>query len=128
MPCGLGSSKIGSMPRLDPSTQRECLAVFAFTMVGAGLRLWGLGDLGLNHFDEGIYALSGLWSIASGQLAGLDPMVIPYAPPGFPFLVGAAYFLLGVADISAILASILCGIATIPGAAWVGRRTFGTGA
>jgi dolichyl-phosphate-mannose-protein mannosyltransferase len=125
---GSASIKIGPMQRLEPSTRREFSAVVAFTMMGAGLRFWGYGGLGLNHFDEGIYALAGLWSMTPQGFAGLDPMVIPYAPPGFPFLVGVAYFVLGVADLSAILASTLCGIATIPLAAWVGRRTFGVGA
>jgi len=84
--------------------------------------------LGLSHFDEGVYALAGLWSLNPQGITGIDPMVIPYAPPGFPPLVGAAYFLLGVADVSAIVASALCGIVTIPVAGWVGRRSLGVGA
>lgn len=54
-----------------------------WTLVGGTLRLWSLRRLGLVHFDEGIYAIAGL--------VGLDPSVIPYAPPGFPFLIGLAY-------------------------------------
>ena len=61
-------------------------------------------------------------------LAGLDPTLIPYAPPGFPFLVGVAYLGLGVSDLAAILVSILAGTLTIPAAAWLARRTFGAGA
>ncbi|WP_406696545.1 glycosyltransferase family 39 protein [Singulisphaera sp. Ch08] len=116
------------MSRIEPSTRRELLAVSILTLLGAGLRFWGYGRLGLNHFDEGIYALSGLWSMSPRGLAGLDPLVIAYAPPGFPFLVGVSVLVLGVADVSAIFASTLCGVATIPAAAWVGRRTFGVGA
>ncbi|AGA26087.1 ArnT family glycosyltransferase [Singulisphaera acidiphila] len=116
------------MSRFDPSTRRELLAVSILTVLGAGLRFWGYGALGLNHFDEGIYALSGLWSMAPHGLAGLDPMVIAYAPPGFPILVGLCDFVVGISDVSVILASTLCGVATIPVAAWVGRRTFGAGA
>ena len=54
--------------------------------------------------------------------------MIAYSPPGFPFLVGAAYFVLGAADLPAILVSILSGTLTIPAVAWLARRTFGVGA
>ena len=36
-------------------------------------------------------------------------MIIPYAPPAFPFLVGVSYAILGVSDLSAIAVSILGG-------------------
>ena len=97
-------------------------------MMGAVARLWGLPRLGLSHFDEGIYAIAGLWSVSPGGLAGLDRSLIPYAPPGFPFLVGCSYLGLGVSDLAAILVSIGAGTLTIPAAAWLARRTFGAGA
>jgi len=107
---------------------REVLIVGLLTMAGAVLRFWGLPRLGLAHFDEGIYAIAGLWSVSPRGLASLDPTLIPYAPPGFPFLVGIAYLGLGVSDRAAILVSILAGTLTIPAAAWLARRTFGAGA
>jgi 4-amino-4-deoxy-L-arabinose transferase-like glycosyltransferase len=117
------------MTATEPSTPRgEWLIVFAITVVGALIRFWSFGQLGLTHFDEGIYALGGLWSVAPGGLSDLDPQVIPYSPPGFPLLVGLAYVVLGVADTSALFVAVLCGVLTIPVAAWVGRRTFGPGA
>ena len=97
-------------------------------MAGAELRFWGLPRLGLSHFDEGIYAIAGLWSVSPRGLASLDPTLIPYAPPGFPILVGVAYRALGVSDLAAILVSILAGTLTIPAAAWLARRTSGAGA
>lgn len=115
------------MSRFESSMHREWLAVTLLTVLGAGLRFWGFGALGLNHFDEGIYALSGLWALSPSGLAGLDPIVIAYAPPGFPILVGLSNLVFGGSDIAAILASTLCGVATIPVAAWLGRRTFGVG-
>lgn len=109
--------------------RRELSLVLILMAIGAVLRLWSVHRLGLEHFDEGIYALSGLWAVVPG---GLDPMVIPYAPPGFSILVGLSYRLTfpwpGVSGLSAIAPSLLCGIATIPVAAWLGRRTFGMGA
>ena len=92
------------------------------------MRLWGLKRLGLIHFDEGIYAIAGLWSVSPGGLAAIDPTLIAYAPPGFPILVGLSYLLFGVSDLAAILVSVLTGTLTIPATAWLARRTFGAGA
>jgi 4-amino-4-deoxy-L-arabinose transferase-like glycosyltransferase len=104
------------------------VAVAFLTLAGAVIRFWGLGQLGLNHFDEGIYAISGLWAVSPGSLAGLDPTVISYAPGGFPFLAGLAYLGLGVSDVAAIFPSIVAGTLTIPAVGWLARRTFGPGA
>ena len=110
------------------SLRREAVIVALMTLVGAVLRFWGPGRLGLNHFDEGIYALAGLWIQSPKGIAGISPEVVAYAPPLFPFLVGLSYTFLGVSDVSAILVSQVCGVLTIPAVAWVGRRTFGPGA
>lgn len=111
-----------------PLISRTVVLVAAFAAIGLLLRVWGLGRLGLIHFDEGIYAIAGLWSLSPRGLAGLDPVLISYAPPGFPFLIGLSYAILGAADVSAILVSILAGALTIPAAAWLAGRTFGAGA
>jgi len=100
----------------------------ALTLIGAVLRLWSPGRLGLVHFDEGIYALAGLWVFSPRGLQDFDPTSIAYAPPGFSFLAGMSYLGLGVGDFPAILVSIVAGTLTIPAAAWVARRTFGSGA
>jgi 4-amino-4-deoxy-L-arabinose transferase-like glycosyltransferase len=107
---------------------REISIIAVLTVAGLVLRLWSPGRMGLVHFDEGIYAIAGLWSVSPRSLAGLDPMVIPYAPAGYPVLVGLAYLGLGVSDIAAILVSIMTGTMTIAAAAWLARRTFGAGA
>jgi dolichyl-phosphate-mannose-protein mannosyltransferase len=115
-------------PRTGSCRTRENLVVIAFTVIGGLLRVWSIGRLGLSHFDEGIYAVSGLWIFSRHGILDLDPSVIAYAPPGFPFLVGLSYFTLGVGDLSAILVSIVMGTVTIPAIAWLARRTFGSGA
>ncbi len=107
---------------------REVLIVGLLAMAGAALKFWGLPRLGLSHFDEGVYAIAELWSVSPRGLASLDPTLIPYAPPGFPILVGIAYLGLGVRDLAAILVSILAATLTIPAAAWLARRTAGAGA
>lgn len=87
------------------------------------LRSWGLGTLGLVHFDEGIYALAGL------ELATFPPAIAPsliaYAPPAFPILVGAAFRLLGPSDIAAIGVSIVLGAAAVPLMAALANQAFG---
>jgi 4-amino-4-deoxy-L-arabinose transferase-like glycosyltransferase len=111
--------------------RREVLAIAILTVIGATLRLWGFGRLGLSHFDEGIYALAGLWSSDPAGLGAFDPKVLPYyAPPGFPILVGIGYLVLpwGISDLSAIFLAEVCAIATIPVIGWLGRRAFGPGA
>jgi 4-amino-4-deoxy-L-arabinose transferase-like glycosyltransferase len=119
------------MPK-PPVYRREWTWVAALTAAGAVLRLWMLPRLGLEHFDEGIYAMSGFWILSPHGIGAIDPSVIPYAPPGLPILVGLAYLLTfpwpGVTDTSAIAPSLICGIATIPVSGWLGRRTFGPGA
>jgi dolichyl-phosphate-mannose-protein mannosyltransferase len=115
-------------PRLHLGLSREVLVVMALTFVGAVVRLWAPGRLGLTHFDEGIYALAGLWCFSPRGLAGIDPTVISYAPPGFPILVGWSYVVLGVNDLAAIVVSACAGTLTIPLSAWLARRNFGPGA
>ena len=118
------------MNREPPSegSHREGVAVAIVTLIGAGVRAWPPGRLGLTHFDEGIYALAGSWSLDPRGLSALSPTVISYAPPGFPILVGLMYGLLGRSDASAILVSQIVGTLTIPAVAWLATRTFGPGA
>jgi dolichyl-phosphate-mannose-protein mannosyltransferase len=109
-------------------SRREWLAVAVVTLIGFVLRSWPVGGLGLTHFDEGIYALVASWSLLPRGLAGIDPLLIPYAPPGYPILGGLAYWLLGRSDGAMIAVSQVAGTLTIPVVAWLGRRTFGPGA
>ena len=107
----------------DPSIRREALFVLALTLIGAGLRGWAFGLIGLTHFDEGVArCVPGLWAVSPHGLWALDPMVIPYAPPGFPILVGLSFGLFGVGDTAAIFPALVCGIVTIPVVGWLGRR------
>jgi 4-amino-4-deoxy-L-arabinose transferase-like glycosyltransferase len=121
------TSAPGTTASGDPIS-REVAIVVALTLLGAVLRLWGLNHLGLVHFDEGIYAIAGRWSVSPRGLAAIDPILISYAPPGFPILVGVAYLFLGTSDVAAILVSIVAGTLTIPATSWLARRTFGAGA
>lgn len=110
------------------ANRREAAIIAAMTFLGAVLRFWGPGRLGLNHFDEGIYAFAGRWIFAPKGLAEVGPDFFAYAPPLYPILVGVVYLLLGMTDVAAILVSQMNGVLTIPAVAWVARRTFGPGA
>ncbi len=110
------------------SGRREWLAISVLTLLGAVIRFWDAGRLGILHFDEGMYALSGFWINASRGLASLDPSIAFYAPPVIPTLIGLMYLLFGISDTSALLVSLLFGTLTIPTAAWLARRVFGPGA
>jgi 4-amino-4-deoxy-L-arabinose transferase-like glycosyltransferase len=110
-----------------PLSGSEWLPVTVLTVIAAVVRLAGFGRLGLDHFDEGIYASTALGMLGPAGLAGIDPGLIPYSPPGYPVLVGLAYRLLGPSDRAAIAISILAGIAAVPIVAWLGRRAFGPG-
>jgi dolichyl-phosphate-mannose-protein mannosyltransferase len=112
---------------LPDRSRLEWLAVAVVAAIGAGLRAWPIGRLGLDHFDEGIYALVATWSLQPRGLAALDPTLIPYAPPGLPILGGLAYAVLGRSDGAMIAVSQLAGTLTIPVVAWLSRRTFGAG-
>jgi len=112
------------MNRLQPN-RRELVVVLLMTAIGGILRIWSPGRLGLVHFDEGIYALAGLWPLNPKGFWAIDPTVIAYAPGGYPFLVGLASFVVGLGDLTPILVSILMGTLTVPLVAWLSWRTFG---
>lgn len=118
-------SKSGLESRSESA--REWVWIGLFTVLGAVPRLGGQGSLGLDHFDEGIYALAGTWSLTGG-LNSLDPQLIPFAPAGYPLLIGLANLLFGPSAHSGILVSIVTGLLTIPLIGWMGRRWLGPGA
>lgn len=115
----------GTMPlELDSPDRRSAAVVAVATLVGLALRVWPIARLGLNQFDEGIYAMAaGL--AASGGPARLDPGLIPYAPPGYPLLVALCSWAFGVSDQPSFLVSAALGATTIPVAAALARRLSG---
>lgn len=116
-----------AVPSDDP--RRERWIIGGWTLVGAILRGWNPARIGLEHFDEGVYAVAALWvqNPPRGQ-PFIDPDAALYAPPGLVTLIAAAYTLLGASDRAAIFVSWLAGTLVIPVGGWIGRRWFGTGA
>ena len=98
------------------------------TLFGFLLRIYPPGALGFNQFDEGIYAMVASWAFRPEGIRALDPMIIPYAPPGYPVLVGVLAWLIGSTDQAGFIVSALTGTATIPVVSWVAHRIFGRSA
>lgn len=86
---------------------REQKVLLAIALgIAALLRLWGVTNLELTHWDEGVYAGFGL-----GYGPGFrgDPWII-YAPPLYPALVAIGYALLGAQPWVAIAVSGVMGV------------------
>ncbi len=99
------------------------------TVLGVALRFWRLSNLGLSHFDEGTYAISGLWAVTPFHSAVFYPRASFFSPPLYVILVGISYRLSGVAsDTAAILVNVLVGGLTIALAGWIAREWLGTSA
>ncbi|MBM4046455.1 MAG: hypothetical protein FJ279_15200, partial [Planctomycetes bacterium] len=75
-------------------------------LLAAGLRLWGLGELGFRYADEGTYALFGM-----EMLKGSRGFI--YFKPGQAALTWLAFKAFGVSMLSPMLLSALLGIASV---------------
>lgn len=94
----------------------------AIMLIGMALRCHAIDRLGIEHFDEGVYA-SNLWFDAS---AGMRyPLRHLYAPPLLPTVIEWSLILGGVRSWTPFVASLLAGTALVPSLWWIGRRWFG---
>jgi 4-amino-4-deoxy-L-arabinose transferase-like glycosyltransferase len=114
------------MISIDNDIRRRDLALCAILIaVAATLRFWNLTSLGLTHFDEGAYTMTGRWLASFGhEGVAFQPT---FSPPLFPSLVGAAFMVFGVRDYVAIAVSAMAGALTVGllyliGKLWFGRR------
>lgn len=92
--------------------------------IGVVLRCAVSHRLGLWHFDEGIYALSGQWPF---QLDGTSPFYVNhhyYAPSLLPGLIGISFYFLGIEDLSAIAVSQVSGCILILVTYWIASRWY----
>ena len=118
-------------PGAPPSAEQARYRVLLLSIVLLAflLRVWGFSRLGLAHYDEGVYTLSGFWSLGGTQQGLLYPWQKFFSPPGYFLLVGVVFRLLGRAsDLAAIAINIFFGTATVWLTAWMGRRWFGAAA
>ena len=117
-------SKIASWRHVRWS-RRDVAVCAVLITIAAALRFWNLTSLGLTHFDEGAYTMTGRWlATFAREGTAFQPT---FSPPLFPSLVGAAFMILGVKDYVAIIPSILTGSITVGllyliGSTWFGMR------
>lgn len=115
----------GRIPTEGISFHVELWVLLGALLVGGALRGYRFTELGLSHFDEGVYALSGLWP----WTGTFFPDQAYFSPPLFPLLVGILNWLLGgPSDLSPMAISMVASLATIPVLWWLGRRWFSAGA
>ena len=108
----------------EHSGEMVCLVILL--LLAAVLRAWGFSRLGLTHFDEGVYAISGSWSQPPGKEFPMYGKQMLFAPPLYFILVGVVAAAMRMsADQAAIGLSILSGVATVALVWWVSRKWFG---
>jgi 4-amino-4-deoxy-L-arabinose transferase-like glycosyltransferase len=106
-------------------TRRDSAVCAGFVALAALPRFWGLGRLGLTHFDEGAYTLAARWIATLGhQGAPYDPI---RAPALTSALEGLSFVIFGVHDWAAIAVSAAAGSLAVGLLYAIGRRWFGTG-
>ncbi len=98
--------------------------LLAITLLGAGLRLYRINEIGLSHYDAGVYAQSGLWPW-TGQFHFAQGY---FSPPLYPFLIGLVNAVAGSPIdwagplISAIAATTLIPVGFLVARGWSGER------
>lgn len=107
--------------------RRDTLIVVLLVLLAAVLRLWMFGNLGLNHFDEGAYAMSSLAIFDGAVPQQLYPLQHYLSPPLFCSLSGLVMLALGTSsDLVPLGLSATFGVLTIAlvyliGRDWLGR-------
>lgn len=93
------------------------------------LRAWRLSSIGIDHFDEAVYAFSALGITDPSQPHQLYPQQVKFSPPAHFSLIGLAYLMSGGAsDTAAVLVSVVLGTLTVAAVWWAGRCWFGPAA
>ena len=96
------------------------LALFLLALV---FRFWQCQQLGLTHFDEGSYTMTGKWLVTGGREGWV--FQINHAPPLFSAMVGLAFLVFGTSDTAAIGVSAFWGALTVPLVYLMGKPLFG---
>lgn len=98
-------------------TRGDVLFVVIVTMIGGIVRFVGLTDIGLTHYDEGVYVL---WAGAGGF-----PAKELFAPPLFPLILRTVFAVTGPSDVAALGVSAAFGTVSIPLVWWIAYRWYG---
>lgn len=92
-------------------------------ILAAAIRFYQLDQLGLTHFDEGSYAMTGRWLATFGREGWIYQPI--HAPGLFATIIGVFFLLFGVHDTAAIAVSALAGSVTVSVLYFAGRIRFG---
>jgi 4-amino-4-deoxy-L-arabinose transferase-like glycosyltransferase len=110
----------------SPITRIELLIILILTGVGFVLRIWNISEVGLDHYDEGVYVFSALGLIDSDQSTMFFPDQYLFSPPGYFSLVGLVNSLFGGStDTAAFLVSVWFGSLSILAVWMVAKSWFG---
>lgn len=93
-------------------------------VLAATTRFYGITDLGLTHWDEGIYAAAGRLLTLQG-FKGLPALRLIEAPPLFSILAGLSQSVLGRADWTTIVVSAAAGTMTVYLVYVLGKKLYG---
>ena len=92
-------AKTAPKPREMSSKARiykiELALLIILLLLGFTLRIWNISSVGLDHFDEGVYAFSALGLTDSNQPHRLYPGQTKISPPVFFSLVDSHTSFLG---------------------------------
>jgi hypothetical protein len=110
----------------DAFDRVDCLIMTSVVLLAAGVRLWGFGTTGIDHFDAGGYALSAL-AFPRGDVPGaLYPLQHFLSPPFFFTTSGLLMVALQTTSDKVLVGlSTFLGILTIPLIYLMSRRPFG---
>lgn len=113
----------------DPIRPVEIAGLLALCLLAVVVRAWHFGALGLTHFDEGVYALTGRGLVDPTQGFRLFPSQPKFSPLVFPALLAGAFTLLGgPGDSAAFVVNIVLGSAMVVAVWAIGRHWFGPSA
>lgn len=105
--------------------QADTIFLFLLVLVAAALRFWAYGRLGIDHFDEGGYAMSAM-AVYEWRVDWLYPLQHLLSPPLFFTLSGLVMYLLGTpADLALFLVSSVAGSLTVGIIYYIGRSNYG---
>ena len=110
--------------RLRQALWRKETAVIGIILgLSAFFRFYNFFDLGLTHFDEGIYTKQAAIFVIQPEMFYSSCVVkASYSPPLFPLLCGLCFKIFGIKDYIAILPSIIIGSFSCLVVYWLGRR------
>lgn len=115
----------GWEPARAPVGAVELVLVVAVTALGFSLRAWHFEFAALTHFDEGVYAFTGLGLADPAQPSRLFPDQQKFSPPLYFSLI-ALCNTFGISPArSPLLVNLAVGTATIPVVWSVTRRWYG---